>query len=163
MAKFLKLIFERLKSPYVTYLNSTDEYWQNDLDANFNSGKKLSDFIGMIVRLGFTGLAIRYFFSKSLGDHASDRNSFITWVCGVSGVLAAAVYFALAQKIYNIMHGYFMAEITMRKSAIWKIYVIVSTIVTTGALNYGIWMLVIDFPSFKATTVAPTKATEEKQ
>lgn len=59
---FVEFSRERLIPASISY-DSEDH--RRNFDASFDSAKRLSDFIGMVVRLAFATFAAAYFYAKS--------------------------------------------------------------------------------------------------
>jgi predicted ABC-type exoprotein transport system permease subunit len=70
-------------------LSMDDAQYEAAFDNEFNTSKKLSDFIGMILRLSFTQFAWRYFFHVS--PKTEGIMGFILGYCGIGAFLITLV------------------------------------------------------------------------
>lgn len=96
-------------------LSMDDSQYQTAFDKEFNESKKLSDFIGMILRLSFTQFAWRYFM------HVSPKTPGIMGgVLGYCGVTAMLVTFVLAFRIGLIIFLWELGDARKAKSTFMK-------------------------------------------
>ncbi|MDP2733779.1 MAG: hypothetical protein Q8O63_11825 [Hoeflea sp.] len=106
---------------------------------NFESAKKLSDFVGMIVRFAFLNAAINYFSKKAI-----ENDGWLGFIFGCCTISTIGLTVALSIRIFWIVLLFESFDIHKQnqKLAKWMLYLF--AIATTGMIFFGIHVLVND-------------------
>ena len=108
------------------------------LSAAFDEGKKLSDFIGMIVRMVFV-LFAALFLLKS----ASLTGGLQGFALGIGGIYAGAVTAFLASSVFRIILLWNLTWEDWGDAAPWNRAILVSlSILSAVAVGVGVWSVV---------------------
>ena len=115
---------------------------ETERDVQFESAKRLSDFVGMIIRFAFANFATLYLLTK-----ATTVPGVSGWALAVSGGFAAAITVVFGIKLYIIILLNEARGVAAFSSKWAKIISIVLTLITVGLLQYGITDLVKSLPN----------------
>jgi hypothetical protein len=118
--------------------HSKEEY-ENNVRNNFDAAKRLSDFVGMIVRFAFLQAALSYFMRKAV-----DSPGATGYVLGFCAVSVFGLLIALGIRIFYVILLYEASDIH-RDSRRWVKYALfVFALAHSVALWYGMRVLVSD-------------------
>jgi hypothetical protein len=134
-------MFKQIKDFLEFYPNSDEAYWTREIEENFVSAKALSDFIGMLVRLSFFSVAIKYFYLKSI---SSTHSVFL--FASFASCLLVMIFLsaALLYKISSIVAGFFLQGVVHQKKKWAKYIIFVLAIVQTALIMNGATQLIDD-------------------
>lgn len=108
----------------------------------YNEGKKLSDFVGMIVRLAFTLFAFQYFSAK-----AAEVDGLIAFVYGLCTVSAFGLTAALAGKIFRIIYFWEVRDVVNAPSRYMKLLFLIFALSSTAITYFGLFIMARDIAS----------------
>jgi hypothetical protein len=108
----------------------------------FDEAKRLSDFIGMIVRLAFLFYAVSYFTSQMFA-HGDTLKGYAFGLCltvslGLSGIFGG--------QIFAIIYIHHLRDVSVQTNRWVRIAMFVSTVIVAGALWFGIVQLISALP-----------------
>ena len=122
-----------------------DALFEVEYDKIFDSGKRLSDFVGMIVRLAFVQFAWRYFFYAA--PNVSGIYKFILGFCGVSALGLTAI---LGARIATIIFLWEASDFRKTSGPIGRKVILAIAIASTIVLYLGTQYLVSDLAKHSA-------------
>lgn len=133
---------------------NVSSHTQEDFDLNFNSkfdaAKRLSDFIGMVVRIAFAEFATFYFLHK-----ASQETSWLSLVYGICAVSALLVTIRFASLIITIMFLWETREVKKFHSTIGRWVIFGTGVLFTVCYAVGTIKMVGDLARTSALSSAP--------
>ncbi len=116
---------------------STIEQWNELRKASFEKGKYLSDFVGMLVRLGFAWLAFIFFKSETV----KVPFLFEGWILGSCSVFALGMFIVLLYRVMLLVLLYYLELIPITRSG-WNCYVLVAlSVVSSGTAAFAVMRL----------------------
>lgn len=130
-----KNVCDRICKKSFLFIGRTKEELESDQKIEFDKGKKLSDFIGMLVRIGFVCLAFLFLQNASM-DEKSDR--FIRFVLGVGSLCALSLYILMIWRICGIILTYSWADIAYHQNKWIKAFIVVCSLWITFVAIYSI-------------------------
>jgi hypothetical protein len=132
----MKNFFDRVKSRFASGISFLSQRDEDSFEATFNSAKKLSDFVGMIIRLSFVMFAQLYFL------HLSQTTAFpMSFVAGFCFVSATWLIFALAGKIVIIILDYEWREVPRIRGNVGKFIILTFGLLSTIIAYVGIYQM----------------------
>ena len=103
LRRFLQYLRDKLHAA----LSLPREYSENQMALAFETGKKLSDFVAMIVSLGLVTFFWEFCFSKAGSSHHWISSALFV-IAGMAGLVLS---YTLAVSIYRIVFHYFFKEV----------------------------------------------------
>lgn len=140
----LKKLWSTVRDFYNTRLitnlisQNKDDYNSN-AQRNFDAAKKLSDFVGMIVRYAFAQGATTYFFKKL--ETATGAGRYALWLCAIFAFFLTLV---LGIRILWIIVLYEAEDIHATENVWGRRLFFLCALIQGFALWYGVRMLVND-------------------
>jgi hypothetical protein len=117
----------------LAFQDTTKEDWNNELNARFDDAKKLSDFIGMIIRIGFCYLWFDLLLMAAFAHMGIKSSAF--FICAL---LVLCLFLAMAWKLFAIISVYLLRHTASSKSKIFKGAVYFSSLSLTLAIGTGV-------------------------
>jgi len=117
-------------------MSLTAETNEHRADQIFSEAKKLSDFIGMIVRLAFTLFAFHFFMLK-----APQIGGLTGFVFGISAINAFGLSVVLANKIMRIIYYWEMIAVAKAQSRHFRALLLFFALCSTLVAYYGIFKM----------------------
>lgn len=133
---FVEFNRERLIPASINY-DAADH--RRNFDASFDSAKRLSDFIGMVVRLAFVAFAAAYFYTKS-----RDTKGLLGFVFGYCAVCSIGLGLALGRKVLILVYLWDIREIPVVKGRIGKFVIAAFGVATVAMIYVGCFELIKD-------------------
>lgn len=141
---------ERLKLMWkgiVTFHNSrlianltklSEEQYKANLESNFSAAKRLSDFIGLIIRWSFAQFAGYYFYQAS---HSTEF--WLTkFVFGYCALMAFVVAIYMGVYVATLTLLYWASDVLAQGSRWMRYLTVVFSFALTGMLWFGLWGMV---------------------
>ena len=119
---------------YLAVTGSTSEDWSAQQKIAFDEAKQLSDFAGMLVRLGFLWLAFKFFSFESEKLDLWPQG----WILGVCAAFTFGLYFVLVLKIAKVISIYWLSGSANAKSRGHRWTISILSMVQTGIAVFGI-------------------------
>lgn len=132
MSKFNS--FFRTTLIYKAIAGSTEEDWIAEQKIAFDSAKLLSDFAGMLVRLGFLWLAFEFFSFEAQKLDLWPQG----WVLGVCASFTFGLYFVLVLKVAKVVSIFWLADSAHWKSPWHRWFISIISYLQTGIAVFGI-------------------------
>jgi len=118
-------------------MKMTPEEHQEAFNQTFDSAKRLSDFIGMIVRLSFLTFAL-FFFLRRVGE----TDGIQSMAHSVCLVFAFGLNIAFLQKVFRVILLYEARDIPRIPAGSQRWVLLLLAVVITGTIYYGVGSLV---------------------
>lgn len=125
----------------VSLRDSTQQEWEDIHKIAFERAKKLSDFIGMLTRLGFVFLAYRIFGETSLKADFWPTNMAL----GICATFTLALYLVMIFRVNVLVSMYFLSDTAHWKSRTHKIVITILSASLVAITAFGISSLVSHF------------------
>ena len=113
---------------------SSKEEWEELYNQEFDKAKRLSDFIGMIVRLGFVFFTFLFFSGLAQKEHSW----FISYMFGMCAVFSLGLYLAMFFRITILVDIYFLSDTRHQKNRFLKIIIGLMSLWFVSCCGYGI-------------------------
>jgi hypothetical protein len=123
-------------------MRMNEEEYKAALNATFDSAKRLSDFIGMFVRLAFSTFGMIYFLRKT-----RELEGFHDFVFGLCFVFAAGLTIVLGARVLRLVMLYEARDVPKMPNNGWRWVFVLAAVFTTFVLYTGIASLVGDLAS----------------
>jgi hypothetical protein len=138
----LKLVWNSIQEFYSTRLianltSHTKEAYERNFTHHYERAKRLSDFVGMIVRLAFATFAYQYFYRR-----ATATEGFQSGVFTICYLTTLGLSIALGLRILVLILIYESTDIHKQTSKVIKVAMLIVSIIMTAALWYGVLDLV---------------------
>ena len=136
-----KRIGDRLRASLGAQLiHLSQEDYANLIETEFDKAKKLSDFVGIVIRLAFAMFAAFFFFQRWHNEPNWVLNS--PYFAG--GVCAGIISFALMGHVLMLSFHYFAKDLAGQKRRVMKMLVVVLAVLVSLATFVGIIMLTME-------------------
>jgi Rad3-related DNA helicase len=121
-------------------MRMSQEDFNINIDESFNRAKRLTDFVGILIRWSFVQFAGYYFLeSSSSADHWFEKYAF--QYCGI-GAFGVAVYFSI--RIFSIIFLYWASDAAHHESKVRKYIIAAMALSMTLAFWFGISRMIRD-------------------
>ena len=121
-----------LKGTYVEIKTSNED--------QLRRGKKVSDFVGFIVRSGFCLTATKYFVMKL--NNTSSRYEYLFFAISIAFTCALFIY--LWGAIFELIYGAFNIIGCRFDNTLTRVIVLMCAILTAISLSFSLWALISD-------------------
>jgi hypothetical protein len=108
----------------------------------FDQAKRVSDFIGMIVRLAFMFYASSYFGAQV----SANLNTLKGFAFGLCWIIALGVSVVFGGQIFAIIYIHHLRDAAVQTNRWIRILMLISALATSGALWFGIVELISALP-----------------
>jgi len=134
---------EGILSNIKKFLTLKDVNW-NEIDKKcFDEAKKTSDIVGILTRASFTLGALTYFAHKS----QTSENPFISYSFGMCAMMAIFILSHMYARIFTMIFVFFASDVAHWKSRIMRYLVVVTAIISTLGVHFGLFSIVKDASS----------------
>lgn len=122
-----------------TLIQATKEELVRDFDYNFAEGKKVSDFVGMIIRWSFAIFASLYLYKKSMSFGGT--YGIVQAICGTFWLILTIM---LTTRIFVVAVLFQASDIRYHEGKWKKRSIVAGWIFCAGVLMYGTGQIVAD-------------------
>jgi hypothetical protein len=130
-------------------LTMTDSEFESERNSVFDSAKRASDFVGIIVRLAFLQFASFYFLKE-----APETEGIMGYALGLSAVSCFGLTIWMARAIFRIVFLWEIKDTRRAPPGIVRAIMVLFALVTTVAIYFAVMHLVSAIASNNALVAA---------
>ena len=127
----------------------TDSEFEAERNAAFDSAKRASDFVGMIVRLAFLQFASFYFLKE-----APETEGIVSYALGMSAVSCFGLTIWMARAIFRIVFLWEIKDTRHAPPGMVRAIMVMLALVATVAIYFAVMHLVSAIASSNALIAA---------
>jgi len=136
----IKYLKKSIKETFLgkAYEDASPEEWHQIFNRNFEKGKKISDFIAIIMRAAFAYLCFLFFWNF-LQQAENDLQRYAIFNCAI---LSLIMYFVIFFYIIRITVIYFLKDSANHNNKFYISFIIFTAVVIGFSTAYGVSILV---------------------
>lgn len=123
------------------YPENDENYWNKELEENYQEAKYITDFISMLFQLSIFSVAIKYFYSKLFSGAES---VFLVGSFATCLIILSFLFIALLYKIASLVVGFILQGVGLQKKKWVKYIVLAAAIFLALLVMNGVVHLVDD-------------------